>query len=241
MQLSETELVKQPRELMRVQAAVLFTHDARGRMDRVNEPNGGRAPRLFIGRTPHGSVWRFRNDLDDALIRRLDSVCSCEAPGDEYLVAPHGAITYEELLAGHAPIERVEAGPAFRFPTELPPATPDTVFVTADNADVLRPHLASWLQDVEWGRLLVAVVHDNEAVSVCCTVRENDIAHEAGVETPPQFRGRGYAAQAVLAWATAVRARRRVPLYSTSWENSASQALAAKLRLVRYGTDLHIT
>ena len=240
MQLSETDLLKQPRELMRVQAAVLFTHDARGRMERVNEPNGGRAPRLFIGRTPHGSVWRFRDDLDDALIRDLDSVCSCEAPGDEYLAAPHGATTYEELLARHAPIERVESGPAYRFPAELP-VVADTVFVTSDNADILRPHLAPWLQDVGWGRLLVAVVQDNEAVSVCCTVRENDVAHEAGVETPAQFRGRGYATQAVLAWATAVRARRRVPLYSTSWQNLASQALAAKLRLVRYGTDLHIT
>src|SRR4030095_7682507 len=99
-----------------------------------------------------------------------------------------------------------------RFPAELP-ATTDTVVVTSDNADVLRPHLAPWLQDVEWGRLLVAVVHDNEAVSVCCTVRENDVAHEAGVETPAQFRGRGYAAQAALAWATAVRALGRGPTY----------------------------
>ena len=240
MKLSETELIKQPRELMRVQAAVLFTHDTRGRMARVNEPNGGRAPRLFIGRTPHGSVWRFRDDLDDGLIRELDSVCTCEAPGDEYLVAPHGATTYEELLARRAPIERVEAGPAYRFPAELPVST-DTVVVTSENADLLRPHLAPWLADVEWGRLLVAVVHDNEAVSVCCSVRENDVANEAGVETAPAFRRRGYAARAVAGWAAAVRQRGRIPLYSTSWENSASQALATKLGLVRYGTDLHIT
>jgi hypothetical protein len=33
----------------------------------------------------------------------------------------------------------------------------------------------------------------------------------------------------------------RTPLYSTSWENEASLALAKKLGLPQYGVDLHIT
>jgi hypothetical protein len=31
------------------------------------------------------------------------------------------------------------------------------------------------------------------------------------------------------------------PLYSTSWENTASQSLAKKLRLSLYGVDFHVT
>jgi len=38
-----------------------------------------------------------------------------------------------------------------------------------------------------------------------------------------------------------VRALERVPLYSTSWENQASRRLAARLGLVHFGADLHIT
>ncbi|MGH2617528.1 MAG: GNAT family N-acetyltransferase, partial [Thermomicrobiales bacterium] len=41
-------------------------------------------------------------------------------------------------------------------------------------------------------------------------------------------------------WAQAVRQEGRIPLYSTSWENLASQAVARKLGLVLYGVDLDI-
>jgi len=67
------------------------------------------------------------------------------------------------------------------------------------------------------------------------------MAHEAGVETAPPYRGRGHAAQVVAAWARAVLELGRVPLYSTSWQNEASRAVARKLSLIRFGDDLHIT
>jgi len=72
-------------------------------------------------------------------------------------------------------------------------------------------------------------------------VRVTPVAYEVGVETAPEFRGRGYAAPVVAAWARVVREAGRIPLYSTSWENTASQAVARKLGLVQYGSDLHLT
>jgi len=77
-------------------------------------------------------------------------------------------------------------------------------------------------------------------VSVCRSVRITPAAHEAGVETLPDFRAKGYAQDVVAGWARLVRSMGAIPLYSTSWENTASQALAKKLRLVMYGADFQV-
>ena len=225
---------------MRAHVEALFTHDGSGAMVGVNEPSGQPAPRFFIGRTAQGNECRFRHDLDDALRRELELASATEPMSDEMLLSPYGSAPYENILARVGPIRGIWSGPAYAFPDELPTA-PHATVITEDNRDVLRPHLEAWLADIATGQPLIACVIDGHAVSVCCSVRKTAIAHEAGVETAPELRGRGYAAQAVSAWARAVRGIDRVPLYSASWQNHASQALAARLQLVRFGADLHIT
>ena len=211
----------------------LFTHDASGRMVRVNEPNGKPAPRFFVGRTAEGNVWRFRHDLGADVVRELEAACRSER-GDG------AASVYEEILGRDAPVERVEAGPAYAFPAVLD-AAPEAVVVTRDNADILQPYMIPWLGDVGLCDPFMAVLHEGHAVSVCGSVRITDRGYEAGVDTHPDFRGRGLAGRVVSAWAAAVRAIDRVPLYSTSWRNTASRSVAAKLGLVEFGQDLHLT
>ena len=65
--------------------------------------------------------------------------------------------------------------------------------------------------------------------------------HEAGVETHPEFRGRGYAVRVTRAWASLVMDAGYLPLYSTSWENHASRLVSAKLGLVQYASTFHVT
>ncbi|MFB3890772.1 MAG: GNAT family N-acetyltransferase [Phycisphaerae bacterium] len=230
------------RRLMRIHVEALFAHDDRGRMVRVNEPEHREAPRFFLGRTSDGNVWSFRHDVPDEVRLELESACLAEPPGEEFLLPPYGATRYEQILARSGPIQRTSAGPAYWIPDDLP-ESPDTVQVTEDNSGLLRPHLEDWLPDVAARRPFVAcaVLIDGRAVSICCSVRTTGAAHEAGVETAPGFRARGCAMRAVAAWARTVRAMGAMPLYSTSWQNVASQALARKLGLRRYGADLHIT
>ena len=88
---------------------------------------------------------------------------------------------------------------------------------------------------------MIAAIVNGSAVAVCASVRTISSAHEAGVETAPSFRGHGYASAVVAEWANMVRARGAEPLFSTSWQNTASRALARSLGLRQFGADLHIT
>ena len=207
------------RTLMRAHISALYVHDDRGRMTQVNEPQGQRAPRFFLGSTVHGVEWRVRDDVDDR---------------------PLHSNRFEEILSRSAPVQRIWTGPAFVFPEQLASRT-RAVLVTDANAEVLRPHLAPWIPDVTQNPPLFAVLQDGAAVAACCSVRRTPVAHEAGVETVPEFRGRGYAGEAVSAWARAVRELGVIPLYSTSWSNVASRAVARKLALRLFGSDLHLT
>jgi RimJ/RimL family protein N-acetyltransferase len=229
------------RRLMRAHIVALFTHDDRGRMTYVNEPSGQRAPRFFVGRTAHGVEWRVRDDIvDPQLLQELQAAVERSAVPAELALEPEPSSPFEELLSSAAPIERIDAGPAFVFPEQLPPGT-RAVLVTGENADVLRPYLAPWIPDITQSPPLFAMMHDGAAVAVCGSVRRTSAAHEAGVETVPEFRGRGFASEVVAAWARAVRELGVIPLYSTSWSNLASRAVARKLGLRLFGSDLHLT
>jgi len=112
--------------------------------------------------------------------------------------------------------------------------------VTAENAHVLQRWLPEWLPDVSTQLPVMAVLVEGAAVAVCACSRVPGEATEAGLETHPAFRGHGYAAIATAAWARAMRDRGVIPLYSTAWQNLASQRVAAKLSLIRYGASLSI-
>ena len=227
------------RELMRLHVEALFAHDADGDLVCVNEPDGAPAPRFFLGTTVDGAVWRFRHDVHLDVRRELEAAVEEAARREDALDSPMSLPRYEGILARFAPIQRSWTGPAFCFPGRLPPAS-GTIFVTEENARVLHPHLRDWIPDVP-SQPMVALAVDGHAVAVCCSVRRTGEAHEVGVETAAAHRGRGYAARVVAAWARAVHDMGRVPLYSTSWQNEASRAVARKLALVRFGNDLHIT
>jgi len=87
----------------------------------------------------------------------------------------------------------------------------------------------------------MAIVENGYPVSVCFSARGSSIAAEAGVETAVGFRGRGFGPRVTAAWASAVRAAGRVPLYSTDWSNESSLVLARKLGLEAYAADWSAT
>jgi hypothetical protein len=224
---------------MRLHVDALYEHDDAGDMIRVNEPNGSTAPRFHLGRTAEGDVLRFRHDVDGSVRRELHAAATREERLNHAAYSPIDPTPYVEILARSHRVERTSTGPAFAFPDEI--AGSRGVLMTEKNAALLQPLLAPWLPDVTLSAPLVAIIVDGRAVAVCGSVRRTPLAHEAGVETVLEFRRRGIALEVVSSWAMAVRAMGVTPLYSTSWTNTASQAVARKLGLICFGTDLHLT
>jgi hypothetical protein len=224
------------RDLMEIRADTLFRHDLRGRMVCVNDPEGRPAPRLFLGQTGGGSVVRFGPGVSDTLARALTEIIEHEPTTGDQGLEPTRLEAIRKLLVEDAPITVEGGGPAYRFSDSM---TPHGVAfrVTAANLDLVRdtyPWLLRRLADCE---PCFALVRDGAAVSICHSSRNGTAAAEAGVNTLPAFRGRGYATVATLAWGTTIRSSGRMPLYSTAWDNVASQGVARRAGLVMFGAD----
>jgi GNAT acetyltransferase len=111
----------------------------------------------------------------------------------------------------------------------------DVVIVTS--LKLLEKNFQGWIaSEIAERSPIYAVMDGAFPVSICFCARNAETAAEAGVETASAFRGRGFAPHATAAWARAIRATGRTPLYSTSWSNPASLAVARKLRLMHYAS-----
>ena len=225
------------RALMEVRADTLFSYDARGRMTGTNEPDRRPAPRLWVGWTSGGHVARFGEAVPDDLARELAAIVGHEpARGDGLVVPAALRATLRAALARHAPIKEEGGGPAYRFPESI--AQPgDAVEVTDANLALVRDTHPWLYRDLSTFGPCFAVLEDGLAASICFSSRIGARALEAGLFTLPEYRGRGYALAVTAAWGAAVRASGRVPLYSTAWENVASQAVARRLGLRMFGAD----
>lgn len=230
-------------ELMAIQVRALFTSDAESRLLLVNEPGNlvTPAPRFFLGRTPAGNVMRFRADLPEELVQELKALCTDEPPlQTEFDAPPRHVERYVQLLEAYAPVESVSAGPAYYFSENTLPSR-QPIAVTESNWEVFQGGFEKLLEELPLWHPFVALIEEGRAVSVCRSVRITAEGHEAGVETLPDYRGKGYAKDVVAEWAQRVRAIGALPLYSTSWDNEASQAVARSLRLKFYGADFHMS
>lgn len=226
---------------MSIVVNALFTHDAAGRMVRVNEPDGDVAPRFFLGRTREGHVWRFRNDLPDEVVKALEVLCERE-PVHLGTISeqPVQLEAIRRELAEHMPLGDVYTGPEFYFPERiLQPSGVIAQRMMHAQAASLAPHFR-WAIPLLDAVPVWAVEQDGVVVSLCFSSRTTLVADEAGVYTLEAHRGKGYAPAVVAAWARSIHALQRMPLYGTTWDNLASQRIAKKLNLTAFGAVLHI-
>lgn len=226
------------REWMEIHINTLFQCDAASRLRCVNEPGNPPAPRFYMGRTSEGNCWRFRYDLPAEMVAQLELLCQSEPVTADFQALPQNYAAIKTLLASQSPVESEYRGPAYWVP-ETVTASPAALLLGEATIAVAQPHFP-WLTSADPYYAMgpvAAVMVDGRAVSLCFCSRTPGLATEAGLETAAGYRGKGYAGAAVATWAAAVRQRGCRPLYSTSWDNLASQRVAAKLGLICYGED----
>lgn len=231
-------------ELMTRQVSAWYVCDLNGRLLYIREPGYevpelDPAPRFWMGRTLEGNIWRFRHDLPDDLIQGLENVCRSEPVATDLTKPPCLEGEIRAILDDYSPVEKEERGPTYWIPDGIRISQFNAVVLTDANVQLLEKYFP-WKQSVlSNGNLgpLTMVVDGANAVSICYCARISEDLAEAGVETVDAVRGKGFASSAVAAWASAVRQFGLLPLYSTSWENPASQGVARKLGMVCYGDD----
>ena len=227
-------------DLITLHTIALFNHDEAGRITGSNEPIPEPPPRLYVGRSPDGNVWRYGASVPADLAARLDEVLRAEMPATELESPPQCLKELTDLLESQGQVTDVSSGPAWLIPAST--AIPEGVSVTsALTPDQILEADQLFASDIAPSLPFAAVVVDGQVASLCSCSRITPEVAEAGLVTVPEYRGHGYAVAVTAAWAAAVRATGRLPLYSTSWDNHSSRRVAAKLNLRLYGADFSIT
>lgn len=221
----------------------LFVLDDAGRIASTREPGSVPGPLFSLVRGESACAWAVRADVPDDLARELDRLAGEEPPASSFREPPVHAQRYVDLLSAPGRRTRASLGPAFAFPEPLAGLDDHVAVVEVDDERLLQRRFSGWVVgEIAAGRSpVMAVVDGGHPVSICYCARSSPVAAEAGLETAVAFRGRGLGPRVTAAWAAAVRASGRIPLYSTSWTNTASLAVARKLGLVAYASGWSIT
>ena len=206
----------------------------------TREPQGTRGPLFILVRGLSSCAWAVRADVPDDVAVALARVARNEPPATDFRYAPTHADRYVSLLRDRIQMPeakmRQSDGPAFEFPESL---VAHGNAIEIDDERLLEPNFRGWVRgEIKAGCApLLAIVENSQPVSICFCARRSEVAAEAGVETATSHRGRGFAPRVTAAWALAVRVSGRIPLYSTSWTNHASLAVARKLNLQPYASS----
>ena len=229
-------------ELLAQRAHLLFRHNADERITEFNEPWpwGTRpGPLVYLSRAVGSQIVRFRADAPPGLVEAVQAFVDAlplraSLPSEDDGTAD----ALNAIAAPSVPGATGAAGPVFAFPAPLFPL--GAIQLYPGTAGLLHPSLVTWAPDLPYARPAFVAIVDRQAVAICASVRLTAGAAEAGVETALDYRGRGAAGLATIAWAEAVRKAGRTPFYSTSWSNKASLAVARKLELVPVAEDIRL-
>ncbi len=226
-------------ELLAVEIDTLWACDGQGRLVRQRDSDTP-PPYLVVAVAAEGRLAVVSEAVPDALAASLVALAAGGPIGAPRKQPPGLDSWASQLAASMGPV-RLSSGPSYVATSAPVASSPATILVSDGSRPYARqlqaPEGAGW-EEGEWGDLLdgrlgpwaMAEV-EGEIVSICFCARLTDVAAEAGLRTEPDCRRKGHGAAVTAAWAALVMATGRHAFYSTSADNLASQATAARLGL----------
>jgi hypothetical protein len=192
-----------------------------------------------------GSRWAIRDDVPDTIAERIKTLIEGDTLGTDLEADPPYAATVRAALGEHAPIAGEGSGPCFVVESLGRTPAGEAVHIDSDHRALLAGFRGWELgqpTEVDERQPCFGVVENDRAVSICFSSRRPGTTPgggvEAGVDTLEGHRRHGYATRLVHAWAAELLRQGRVPLYSTSWDNSASRAVARRLDIAPLRREL---
>lgn len=227
-------------ELITHRIALLFRCDPNGYLLGTNEPIADHqqdAPLVYLCWGHNTVVCGYRDDVSQTIQEAVATLIKHFGHAPPLSDRSLSTAVCAEVNT-HQCVRITYEGPAYRFRSMTNVHT-DTFSVTPDNVDRL-PTLQDKQEAIAAIQPYVVKLVDGQVAASCCTVRRTGTYLEAGVETVSHYRRHGYGKAVVVDWATKAIEMGCVPLYSTSWDNTASVALAKSIGLIQYGTECSI-
>lgn len=216
-------------QLMKMHIEVLYQQTASGKLTVINEPPFEQAPLVFLGVTKDGVIQKYAQQVDDLFEKRLKNIVNNQK--DDLLV---GVINQ---ISNRVGLHEFTMGPTYLFP-KIENSDEDVLLITDENKQLLQADFRFIYSDFTMKQPCVVVLKDDKIVSLCCSARQSNDAAEASVYTMKADRGKGYGAAVTRAWAQQIQQQGKVALYSTTWDNFASQGVARTLGLKQYGIGI---
>lgn len=222
-------------------ASVLFEFNEQRRITRINESDPETdAPVVFVALGSTSSLALFRDDVPEQIALEITYALDTLPAWNGAQTDPTAFDSIRRIVENWRQDIEESHGPAFRFKGKTD-ASVETTLIDATNDHLLAANFPYTRSVLAERSPVVGVVRNGAVVSACYSARSNDEAAEAGVDTIAEYRGQGFAAAVVTAWANATVAAGLVPLYSTSWQNQSSLSVAKKLDLEVYADTWSIS
>lgn len=225
--------------MLEMRVETLFTTDSRSRLLTVNEPwdKTRPAPRLYLAKSTEGSIiYQFRNDVLPETIKELENYLKAEPPLDN-----ENKIAYIDEYLKTLESSNYTEGICYYYKNAREAAGNNCIKITPGNINDFRLQEFEWLrEEIDHCQICYGIAEDNNIVSLCRSVRISEKAHEAGIETMKEYRGRGLAGIVLINWANEVSGMEHTAFYSTGKENKSSQRVAEKAFLTKLGIEMGI-
>lgn len=212
-----------PKELLTLHMDCMFTYE-KSRMVYVNEPWGCTtpAPLLMLGHTVEDDILcRFGKYANASLIKKVESLVYSGVWDISIYQKELGIQNSSQELCFYTKSTGVDCT--------------NCRLLTGEDEKLLETTFKGYAEEISTAQPYVGYFCDGKIVSICRSVRKEH-GHEAGIETLPEYRRRGYAQAVLKYWTMAVLQQGFIPLYSADVANTASLQLARKSQYILYAS-----